>query len=118
MASLSLFTRANSVARAAAASWVFSRGWCFRALSNKPPWAWMQSMALFCKELMKSVIKCIAWGWGLLVRTKSLIVIVKSRRLQDYAVELLCVKGQNLEFIKAIIQGKFEHLDIMHAQFF
>ena len=45
-------------------------------------------------------------------------MIVKSRRLQDYAVELLCVKGQNLEFIKAIIQGKFEHLDIMRAQFF
>ena len=48
-ASLSLLTLANSVARAAASSWVFSLGWCFRAPSNNPPSAWMQSRALFCK---------------------------------------------------------------------
>ena len=63
---------------------------------------------------------------------KSLILIVKSRRLQEHAVELLWVKVQDLakgppemeghveslEFIEAIIQGQFEHLDIMRAQFF
>ena len=63
---------------------------------------------------------------------KSLILIVKSRRLQDHAVELLWVKVQDLvksppeveghteswEFLDAIIQGQYEQLDIMRAQFF
>ena len=63
---------------------------------------------------------------------KSLILIVKSRRLQEHAVELLWVKVQDLakgppemeghveslEFIEAIIQGQYEQLDIMRAQFF
>ena len=67
-----------------------------------------------------------------------LIPIVKSRRLQEHAVELLWVKVQDLAmpkkgqqdtvnvehrkkswtFLEAVIQGQYEHLDIMRGQFF
>ena len=57
---------------------------------------------------------------------------MKTRRLQDHAVELLWVKVQDLvkssaeveghieswELIEAIIQGQYDQLDIMRAQFF
>lgn len=61
-----------------------------------------------------------------------LIPIVKSRRLQEHAVELLWIKVQDLasgnekieatkkslEFLVAVIQGQYDQLYIMRAQFF